>query len=330
LEASDEDLDSSGKTNKSLLHKLKGKFSELTSKEKQNSSSEESGESSADEAAKKKKSLIIKVVVVGALAVVLLYDEIFPPTDDQIPETASSPFKKPIRNKKNPEASTPVPTPEAPAANEANNAAATPSDSTTSEVTPEAVPSEGSATETAESGPVEASSPEESVTTETTTLEKTPESTPETSVVDTSTAPSTETTTETTAQENVVSAEPSTDTVDETVNSTDDENLTDKILQDLETQVKTKKVENEQKEYVAPPDYEFVGRGLVYNCIGKHWACLDGASYKLCETNLASVKYQKKSIECYPFNVYQNQKGCELTQNRMVSSSAKTNFCSEN
>ncbi len=307
---------------------MKGKFSELTSKEKQNSSSEESGESSADEAAKKKKSLIIKVVVVGALAVVLLYDEIFPPTDDQIPETASSPFKKPIRNKKNPEATAPNPTPEAPAANVSNTTEVTASDSTTSEVqtAPGSTPSESVATETVENAPVEAPPVEESVTTETTTSE----STPEASVTDTSNASSTETSSETTDQESVVPVEGSVDTVDETVNSNGDENLTDKILQDLETQVKTTKVENEQKEYVAPPDYEFVGRGLVYNCVGKHWACLDGASYKLCETNLASVKYQKKSIECYPVNVYQNQKGCELIQNRMVSSSAKTNFCSEN
>ena len=106
--------------------------------------------------------------------------------------------------------------------------------------------------------------------------------------------------------------------------------MTDKILEDLEKQVKKDKPKEAKKEYVSPPDYEYKGRGLVYNCAGKHWACVDGPSYKSCEDNFSSTTFKKKKIECYPFNIYTSKKGCESMQNRVVSSNAKTGFCSGN
>jgi hypothetical protein len=111
--------------------------------------------------------------------------------------------------------------------------------------------------------------------------------------------------------------------------SPQDEDLTERILQDLEkkTMPKAQKVIN---NYVPPPNYEFLGRGLVYNCAGKHWACVDGPSYQTCEDNISSVKLFNRKIECYPFNVYESNRGCTSIQNRMVSSSAKTDFCNEN
>ena len=119
------------------------------------------------------------------------------------------------------------------------------------------------------------------------------------------------------------------DTVDgqTTPTTVAEDNLTDKILEDLENQVKKTAPKDEKKEYVAPPDYEYKGRGLVYNCQGKHWACVDGPSFKSCEDNYSSSKYLKRKIECYPFNVYESGKGCESMQNRVVSSGAKTDFC---
>ena len=119
------------------------------------------------------------------------------------------------------------------------------------------------------------------------------------------------------------------DTVGEDIGMPGDENLTDQILQDLEKQSKARPALDPVKEYVAPPDYEYRGRGLVYNCVGKHWACVDGPSYKTCEDNASSVQYLKKKVECHPFNVYETTRGCESMQNRMVSSSAKTTFCNE-
>ncbi len=111
---------------------------------------------------------------------------------------------------------------------------------------------------------------------------------------------------------------------------TTDSGINDQILEDLENQAKKEtKILETIKDYITPPDYEYLGRGLVYNCLGKHWACIDAPSYKKCEENASSVKYLKRKTECYPFNVYETLKGCENIQNRMVSSIAKTNFCSE-
>jgi hypothetical protein len=124
-------------------------------------------------------------------------------------------------------------------------------------------------------------------------------------------------------------ADVSDDIVDDQYTTPQDDDLTDRILQDLEKKARPQAPKVIQT-YVAPPDYEFRGRGLVYNCAGKHWACVDGPSYKSCEDNMASVNFLKRKIECYPFNVYETVRGCESMQNRMVSSSAKTNFCSEN
>jgi len=107
-----------------------------------------------------------------------------------------------------------------------------------------------------------------------------------------------------------------------------DGDLTEKILQDLESQTKSS-AQAAPKEYVAPPDYEYPGRGLVYNCKALHWACVDGPSYKTCEENALYLKENNKAPECYPFNVYETSNGCVSMQNRMVSSGASTDFCNE-
>lgn len=113
------------------------------------------------------------------------------------------------------------------------------------------------------------------------------------------------------------------------IDDQDSGDLTEKILQDLENQTKTK-VSETPAQYVAPPDYEYTGRGLVYNCKALHWACVDGPSYKTCEDNFNFQKSKSAKPECYPFNVYENSRGCANMQNRMVSAGSKTEFCSGN
>jgi hypothetical protein len=120
------------------------------------------------------------------------------------------------------------------------------------------------------------------------------------------------------------------DTIGAGTDDANDGTITDKILEDLEQQVQKEKPKETVKEYVSPPDYEYRGRGLVYNCAGKHWACVDAPSYKMCENNFSSVNYLKKKVECYPANIYETTKGCEQMQNRNVSSGQKTEFCSGN
>lgn len=106
--------------------------------------------------------------------------------------------------------------------------------------------------------------------------------------------------------------------------------FTDKILEDLEKQAQDKEKNTPKKrDYVSPPDYEYAGRGLVYNCVGKHWACVDAPSYKTCEQNHDANKALNKKAECYPFNVYEKTKNCQSAQLMMTSSNAKTGFCSE-
>jgi len=117
------------------------------------------------------------------------------------------------------------------------------------------------------------------------------------------------------------------DIVEEGLKDQGENNFNESVLKDLENQVKEAKTVTEQKEYVVPPNYEYIGRGLVYNCTGKHWACVDGASYKICETNYAAVKYLNKPTECHPNNVFETQEGCEITQNRNITANLKTDFC---
>ena len=46
---------------------------------------------------------------------------------------------------------------------------------------------------------------------------------------------------------------------------------------------KVEKVEEEKITYTPPPDYEKLGRGLVYNCDLKHWACVNRVGYFQCQ-----------------------------------------------
>jgi hypothetical protein len=133
--------------------------------------------------------------------------------------------------------------------------------------------------------------------------------------------------------EPIVDDEPPTADTQSTIGETppvteDDETLNESILQDIEEKARAEeKIRKKPTGYVPPPSYDYPGRGLVYNCVGKHWACVDGPTYQTCEDNAASVQQMGRKVECHPFNVYQTDRGCEIMQNRVVSASAKTDFC---
>ena len=82
-------------------------------------------------------------------------------------------------------------------------------------------------------------------------------------------------------------------------------------------------------EYISPPNYERAGRGLVYNCLGKHWACVDQFSYLTCRENLKWQKSQNKSPECFTKNVYATDKDCITVQDHYVEKLEPVDFCNE-
>ncbi|MEK6623454.1 MAG: hypothetical protein AABY86_00705, partial [Bdellovibrionota bacterium] len=80
-------------------------------------------------------------------------------------------------------------------------------------------------------------------------------------------------------------------------------------------------------EYVAPPTYEELGRGLVYNCKGKHWACINKDAYFLCRDNMKWNSSHSKSKECATINVYATNEDCEQIQLHNINTREKTDFC---
>lgn len=323
---SDMDIDEGeAPENNSLIYKLKSKIQSLQKKGKKSSDDElEDGEDADadDEAAKKKKrSKILQGVIVGGIVIFLASDYIFPP-DEEVPEVKLKPRPKPVKKpvtETNPAGTdTPAETP----------VAETPSETPAETPAAETPATETPATETPDDSSVDVTSVE------------TPTDAPDDSSDSIDTSFDTPATTETSDTNTDFGlgepgeSDPGAVTSNDSVDGNQDilgseDNLTDQILEDLEKQAKKTEPAQTRKQYVAPPDYEYRGRGLVYNCTGKHWACVDAPSYKTCEDNSSSVKYLNKTTECYPFNVYETAKGCESMQNRMVSSSAKTNFCSE-
>jgi hypothetical protein len=110
--------------------------------------------------------------------------------------------------------------------------------------------------------------------------------------------------------------------------------ISNEILDNLELKVKEqRKKEKFQRSLspVAAPDYNDIGRALVYNCKGQHWACVSTRSYKECGQNYNWNSTQGKMIECYPVETYMDDFDCESMQQFKIDSVANTDFCkSEN
>ena len=87
------------------------------------------------------------------------------------------------------------------------------------------------------------------------------------------------------------------------------------------------KFKKEKTEYTEPPTYQETGKGLVYNCTGKHWACVDKPSYLSCKKNTDWSKENKKMPECYASDVYQSFNDCRVIQVDRINTLASTSFC---
>ena len=301
-----------------LIDKLKSKIVSL----KKSPAPSDSTDAADSTGVVKKKGLnpiVLGLIVLGIGSLWFFDDE---PTQETAAPEASSSFKRPVRKKP---VKTEEPKAEGPKAEEPKAEEPKAEEPTAEEPTAEEPKAEEPKAEEpkAEEPKVEEPKVEEPKVDEPQVEEATTASGTDIPVIEETTKPS---------DEAVISENPNSsgDTVGEGAEPSGDGTITDKILEDLEQQVKNEKPKEVIKEYVSPPDYEYRGRGLVYNCAGKHWACVDAPSYKMCENNFSSINYLKKKVECYPANIYESTKGCELMQNRNVSSNQKTEFCNGN
>ena len=76
-----------------------------------------------------------------------------------------------------------------------------------------------------------------------------------------------------------------------------------------------------------PPVYDQVGRGLVYNCKDKYWACLDKPAYVTCSNNQKFNKSKGNTAECVVSDIYSSDEDCAKVQKYNVSTSVPTAFC---
>ncbi|WP_044557660.1 hypothetical protein [Halobacteriovorax marinus] len=113
----------------------------------------------------------------------------------------------------------------------------------------------------------------------------------------------------------------------DSANSNDDmSNALDNLTQ-ADTPEMIEKVVKEKLEYQEPPNYLETGRGLVYNCTGKHWACVDQTSYINCKKNNDWSKENEKNPECFPSNVYSSFTDCRTIQIHNINTITETEFC---
>lgn len=75
------------------------------------------------------------------------------------------------------------------------------------------------------------------------------------------------------------------------------------------------------------PAYDEVGRGLVYNCKDKYWACLDKPNYIICNKNMKWNESKGNSKECVVQNIYNTDEDCAKIQKYNVSTNQSTAFC---
>jgi hypothetical protein len=83
----------------------------------------------------------------------------------------------------------------------------------------------------------------------------------------------------------------------------------------------------EDDVYTPAPMYDQVGRGLVYNCKDKYWACIDKPAYVACNKNMKWNKTKGNAQECVVQNVYGSDEDCAKIQKYNISTNIPTSFC---
>lgn len=99
----------------------------------------------------------------------------------------------------------------------------------------------------------------------------------------------------------------------------------EEIIEEQKNVVKVEEIIEE--DYQPMPDYEQIGRGLVYNCKGKHWACVNRLAFFQCRSNKNWNERRSKKPECITVNVYQSSEDCRTVQVYNINTSVATDFC---
>jgi hypothetical protein len=86
------------------------------------------------------------------------------------------------------------------------------------------------------------------------------------------------------------------------------------------------KIVDEATETPAPA-YDQVGRGLVYNCKDKYWACVDKPAYVTCNKNMKWNKSKGNAAECVIQSIYSSDEDCAKIQKYNVTIIQPTTFC---
>lgn len=116
-----------------------------------------------------------------------------------------------------------------------------------------------------------------------------------------------------------------TGTTTEQTNINQNKSSIDKIIEEQKQLVK--KEEIKQEDYQPMPDFEVWGRGLVYNCKGRHWACVNREAYFQCKKNENWNFVRDMKTECKTVNVYSTFKDCRTIQLYNINQAVTTDFC---
>jgi hypothetical protein len=304
------------------LRKKLGIEDEITHNDHSEEQSEESHDSSSNESTgddKKKKqiSMIIRVVVVIGLGY-LAIDHFFLKEEpkNEIANISARPRKRKVKpGDKTAPAGTVAPVDKV-----ADKATDKVADKTSVEPivkTPETA--EKKSEDKAEMKPVEVVSPVENINIADKKIEETSPSKIEEKPIDNT--PILKNPTESTPKTGEVKSSEQVDkSLDSLIDSVDGKDkATDESSTKKDTKLEDKIVADDI--YTEPPVYDLLGRGLVYNCKEKYWACVDKSAYVKCNKNMKWNKSHGKPAECSVLNVYNSDDDCGVVQKYNISTS---------
>jgi hypothetical protein len=103
-----------------------------------------------------------------------------------------------------------------------------------------------------------------------------------------------------------------------------------KMKKDLSLSSDNEIIEKSEKSKISKIifiDYNKTGRGLVYSCKFKHWACIDRTNYFNCKNNSKEEKLKRKKISCKVFDVYKTDRDCHMVQIIKINKNKKIENC---